>query len=192
MNVFSLTFFDDVSLISTLHMWTPKEVSFFSRVSFIHQSRKSQSKRRKQSFRKLAYSPKRAMVELRHSNSSLGSRASSSPMKRDEDASPLIHDRIRQDDDDNHPRHSLRDRDRSFWSQIHSFFPFFSDDPRVSQHGSRISLLLFLFVAIAGLISIFSILHRLVRKRFTLLLNSLITQYFYRFFFFMLRRNFRF
>ncbi|XP_021292722.1 uncharacterized protein At1g04910 [Herrania umbratica] len=138
-----------------------QELRFVPRVSYLHQSPKSYSKKRKQSFRKLAYSPKRAMAELRHSSSSLGSRASSSPMKRDEDTSPLIHDHIPQDDDDDHPRHSVRDRDRSFWSQLQSFSPFFNDDPRVSQHGSRISLLLLLFVAIAGLISLFSILHRL-------------------------------
>ncbi|KAJ6771164.1 O-FUCOSYLTRANSFERASE 2-RELATED [Salix koriyanagi] len=59
------------------------------------------------------------MAELRHS-SSLGARASSSPMKRDEDASPLIHGTTH-DDDDRH--HLSRDRDRSFWS-------FLSDDPR--------------------------------------------------------------
>ena len=125
------------------------------------------------------------MVELRHSSSSLGSRPSSSPKKRDEDDSPLIHDHVPRDDDDDHPRHSLRDRDRSFWSQIHSFFPFFNDDPRVSQHASRISLLLLLFVAIAGFISIFSILHRLVRNWFTLFLNSWITQYIFLDFFFL-------
>lgn len=163
-------------------MWPLQELGFVPRVSYLHRSPKSYSRKRKQSFRKLAYSPKRAMAELRHSSSSLGSRASSSPMKRDEDASPLIHDHIPQDDDDDHPRHSVRDRDRSFWSQLHSFFPFFNDDPRVSQHGSRISLLLLLFVAIAGLISLFSILHRLVRKQFTLLLNSRISEYFSRFF----------
>ncbi|TYI88450.1 hypothetical protein E1A91_D04G210300v1 [Gossypium mustelinum] len=102
------------------------------------------------------------MVELRHSGSSLGSRASSSPMKRDEDASPLIfNDHVLRDDDDDHPRHSFRDRYRSFWSQIYSFFPFLNDDPRFSQHGSRISLLLLLFIAVAGLISFFSILQRL-------------------------------
>ncbi|XVE92308.1 hypothetical protein REPUB_Repub01dG0085600 [Reevesia pubescens] len=113
---------------------------------------------------KVAYSPKQAMAELRHSSSSLGSRATSSPMKRDEEASPLIHDHIPQGDDDDHPRHFVRDRDRSFWSQIQTLFPFFNDDPRVSQHGYRISLLLLLFVAIVGLISIFSILHPLVKE----------------------------
>ncbi|XP_017616111.1 protein PECTIC ARABINOGALACTAN SYNTHESIS-RELATED-like [Gossypium arboreum] len=102
------------------------------------------------------------MVELRHSGSSLGSRASSSPMKRDEDASPLIfNDHVLRDDDDDHPRHSFRDRYSSFWSQIYSFFPFLNDDPRFSQHGSRISLLLLVFIAVAGLISFFSILQRL-------------------------------
>ncbi|KAB2088278.1 hypothetical protein ERO13_A04G136900v2 [Gossypium hirsutum] len=102
------------------------------------------------------------MVELRHSGSSLGSRASSSPMKRDEDASPLIfNDHVLRDDDDDHPRHSFRDRYRSFWSKIYSFFPFLNDDPRFSQHGSRISLLLLVFIAVAGLISFFSILQRL-------------------------------
>ncbi|KAL4348013.1 hypothetical protein GQ457_17G001050 [Hibiscus cannabinus] len=102
------------------------------------------------------------MVELRHSGSSLGSRASSSPMKRDEDASPLIHDHISQDaDDEDHPRHTPRDRDRAFWFQTHSLFPFLNDDPRFSQHSSRISLLLLLLIAVAGLISVFSILQRL-------------------------------
>ncbi|PPD77276.1 hypothetical protein GOBAR_DD25800 [Gossypium barbadense] len=133
----------------------PKGCSYFT-------SKPAESKKRKPSARKLAYSPKRAMVELRHSGSSLGSRASSSPMKRDEDASPLIfNDHVLRDDDDDHPRHSFRDRYRSFWSQIYSFFPFLNDDPRFSQHGSRISLLLLLFIAVAGLISFFSILQRL-------------------------------
>ncbi|KAK8322463.1 hypothetical protein V6Z12_A12G168400 [Gossypium hirsutum] len=100
------------------------------------------------------------MVELRHPSSSLGSRVASSPMKRDEDTSPLIHDHFSQHVED-HPRHSSRDRERSFWWQTYSFFPFSKDDPRFSQRGSRISLFLLLFVAIAGLISIFSILHQL-------------------------------
>ncbi|XP_039069531.1 protein PECTIC ARABINOGALACTAN SYNTHESIS-RELATED-like isoform X2 [Hibiscus syriacus] len=100
------------------------------------------------------------MVELRHSSSSLGSRAASSPVKRDNDASPLIHDHFSPHAED-HPRHSSRDRDRSFWWQIHSFFYSFKDDPRFSQRGSRISLFVLILVAIVGLISIFSILHRL-------------------------------
>ncbi|KAK1576210.1 hypothetical protein Q3G72_011913 [Acer saccharum] len=98
------------------------------------------------------------MAELRHS-SSLGSRAGSSPMKRDDTASPLIHDHqnITTDDDDGRSRHPFRDRDRTIWS----YFPFFIDDPRVSQHNSRISLFLVVFIIIAGLISVLSILNRL-------------------------------
>ena len=100
----------------------------------------------------LAYSPKRAMAELRHS-SSVGARASSSPMKRDEDASPLIHGTTH---DDDHRHHFSRDRDRSFWS-------FLSDDPRVfSLLNSKISLFLVAVFAIVGLISAFSIFNRLV------------------------------
>ncbi|MBA0563229.1 hypothetical protein Golob_008221, partial [Gossypium lobatum] len=105
-------------------------------------------------------SRKPVMVELRHPSSSLGSRVASSPIKRDEDTSPLIHDHFSQHDE-NHPRHSSRDRERSFWWQTYSFSSFSKDDPRFSQRGSRISLFLLLFVAIAGLISVFSILHRL-------------------------------
>lgn len=106
---------------------------------------------------KLAFSPKRAMAELRHS-SSLGSRAGSSPMKRDDTASPLIHEQHADDDDDGRSRHLFRDRVRSIWS----YFPFLSDDPRVSQQNSRISLCLALFVVVAGLISILSIVNHLV------------------------------
>ncbi|KAL4347845.1 hypothetical protein GQ457_17G013700 [Hibiscus cannabinus] len=102
------------------------------------------------------------MVELRHSSSSLGSRAASSPMNRDEDASPLIRDHFSpQPQVEDHPRHSSRDRDRPFWWQLHSISPFFKDDPRFSQRGSRISLFVLILIAIAGLISIFSILYRL-------------------------------
>ncbi|XP_065874389.1 protein PECTIC ARABINOGALACTAN SYNTHESIS-RELATED [Euphorbia lathyris] len=97
------------------------------------------------------------MAELRHS-SSLGSRTSNSPMKRDEDALPLIHDSIVHDDDHHYARHSLsRDRDRPFWSNL----LFFGDDPRVSPYNSRISLILLAIVVVAGLISVFSIYHRL-------------------------------
>ena len=91
-------------------------------------------------------------MELRHS-SSLGARASSSPMKRDEDASPPIHGTTH-DDDDRH--HLSRDRDRSFWS-------FVSDDPRVfSLLTSRISPILIAVFFIVGLISAFFIFNRLV------------------------------
>ncbi|KAJ6351544.1 hypothetical protein OIU78_007461, partial [Salix suchowensis] len=91
------------------------------------------------------------MVELRHS-SSLGARASSSPMKRDEDASPLIHGSTH---DDDHRHHFSRDRDRPFWS-------FLSDDLRVfSPLNSKISLILISVFVIVGLISAFSIFNRL-------------------------------
>lgn len=96
------------------------------------------------------------MAELRHS-SSLGSRAGSSPMKRDDTASPLIHEQHADDDDDGRSRHLFRDRVRSIWL----YFPFLSDDPRVSQQNSRISLCLALFVVVAGLISILSIVNHL-------------------------------
>ncbi|XP_056171069.1 protein PECTIC ARABINOGALACTAN SYNTHESIS-RELATED isoform X1 [Syzygium oleosum] len=102
------------------------------------------------------------MAELRHS-SSLGSRASSSPMKRDDDSSPLVPDSRPFDDDGGGGRHSSsRDRDRPLWSQLHSLWPpHFSDDPRVAPHGSRIAIFLLLVVALVGLISIFSIVRHL-------------------------------
>lgn len=103
------------------------------------------------------------MAELRHS-SSIGARVSSSPMKRDEDASPLIPDTQPNDDDedDSRGRHVHKDRDRSFWSHFQSLCPFLNDDARVSSHSSRISLFLLIFVVLVGLISIFSIVKRLV------------------------------
>lgn len=110
-----------------------------------------------------AFSPKRAMVELRHSIS-IGSRASSSPMKRDGDSSsPLIPDSQPNDDED-HDRPSSKDRDRSFWYHCHSICPFFSDDARFPPYNSRIWLffLLFLLLLLAALISVFSIVNRLV------------------------------
>ncbi|KAJ0038965.1 hypothetical protein Pint_22847 [Pistacia integerrima] len=96
------------------------------------------------------------MAELRHS-SSLGSRTGSSPMKRDDTASPLIHEHRADNDDEGRVRHSFRDRDRPNWFN----FPFFSDDPRVSQHSSKISLFLVLFIILAAGISVFSIVNRL-------------------------------
>ncbi|KAF8408330.1 hypothetical protein HHK36_007479 [Tetracentron sinense] len=99
------------------------------------------------------------MAELRHS-SSIGSRASSSPMKRDEDASPLIPEN-QADDDDDHDRHPSRDRERPFWLYFQSQSPYFSDETRVSPKHSRISLALLFFILIAGLISIPSIWNRL-------------------------------
>ncbi|GAV90550.1 O-FucT domain-containing protein [Cephalotus follicularis] len=99
------------------------------------------------------------MAEFRHS-SSLGSRATSSPRppRENDDSSPLIHDHLPDGDgDDDRSRHLSCDRDRPFWSFLH----FFSDDPRVSQYNSIISLLLLLLLLLVGLISAFSIVKRL-------------------------------
>lgn len=106
------------------------------------------------------YSPKWAMAELRHS-SSLGSRASSSPLKRDGDLSPLVPDN-QLDDDDERDRDSSKDRDRSFLSHFQQLCPFFNDDARVPPHNSRISLFLILLLVFVGLISIFSVVNKLV------------------------------
>ncbi|XP_030499549.2 protein PECTIC ARABINOGALACTAN SYNTHESIS-RELATED isoform X2 [Cannabis sativa] len=106
-----------------------------------------------------SHSPKRAMAELRHS-SSIGARSSSSPMKRDEDSSPLISDT--QSDDDARGRHVHKDRgDRSFCSYFHSLCPFLNEDVRVSTQSSRISIFLLVFVVLVASISIFSVVRRL-------------------------------
>jgi hypothetical protein len=107
----------------------------------------------------LAFSPKRAMVELRHS-SSIGGRTSSSPMKRDDVSSPLFPDS--QPNDDDHDRHASKDRDRPSWYNFQSLCPFFSDDARVSPYNSRISLFFIFVIVLVGAISVFSILNRLV------------------------------
>ncbi|XP_043725380.1 protein PECTIC ARABINOGALACTAN SYNTHESIS-RELATED [Telopea speciosissima] len=98
------------------------------------------------------------MAELRHS-SSIGSRPSSSPMKRDEDTAPLVTDN--QSDNDHHERHSFRDRDRPFWVNLQALLPYFGEETRVSPHISRISLALLSLVLLAGLASIPSIWNRL-------------------------------
>ncbi|KAL6983791.1 hypothetical protein U1Q18_017166 [Sarracenia purpurea var. burkii] len=101
------------------------------------------------------------MAELRHS-SSMGSRAVSSPRKRDDVASPLVPEDLPDDDDgggrDRHPR----DRFRSFLSNFHSLCPYFGDDSRFHPHNSKISLFLLVIILLAGLIAIFSVLNRLV------------------------------
>ncbi|WJX39645.1 hypothetical protein P8452_27167 [Trifolium repens] len=98
------------------------------------------------------------MAELRHSSSSLGSRATSSPMKRDAaaDSSPLIPENDISDD-----RHSPKDRDRPLCSHFHYVSSFFTDDPRVPLHNSRISIFITLLLILVGLISLFTILHKL-------------------------------
>lgn len=95
------------------------------------------------------------MAELRHS-SSLGARATSSPMKRDGDSSPLIPDNDLSDD-----RHSPKDRDRPPCSHFHHLCSFFTDDPRVSLHNSKISIFLVSLLIIVGVISVFTILNKL-------------------------------
>lgn len=106
---------------------------------------------------KLAFSPKRALAELRHS-SSVGSRASSSPMKRDEDSSPLFAENQPDDDD----RHTSRERERSFWSYLQLTCPYFSEESRFSLFFTRTSLLILFIVIITGLFSISSIWKSLV------------------------------
>ena len=110
------------------------------------------------------------MVELRHSTS-LGNRATSSPMKRDEDSSPLVPDRQSEDDDDR-DRHSIRDR---YYSRLsfQSLCPYFGDDARVSPYNSRISLFFVFLVVAGGLIAVFSIIKRLVSSPLTLCLTFL-------------------
>ncbi|KAK7280948.1 hypothetical protein RIF29_08535 [Crotalaria pallida] len=103
------------------------------------------------------------MAELRHSTSSLGVRASSSPMKRDApDSSPLIPDNNNSNPtsprDAEHDRHSSKDRDRPF---LHYLCSFFNDDPRVPPHSSRISLFLTFLLLFLGFISIFAIFNKL-------------------------------
>ncbi|XP_077227342.1 protein PECTIC ARABINOGALACTAN SYNTHESIS-RELATED-like [Tasmannia lanceolata] len=98
------------------------------------------------------------MAELRYS-SWIGSRASSSPVKREEDVLPLVGE----DETDEHDRHSLRGRDRA---SIWPFSFFFKDDIRVSpSHSNDISYKIFLvllsIILFAVLISIPSIWNRL-------------------------------
>ncbi|KAL6010737.1 hypothetical protein ACLOJK_001179 [Asimina triloba] len=96
------------------------------------------------------------MAELRHS-ASLGSRAASSPMKRDEDSMPFVaeeHDRGGDDDDERHPS---KDRDRGFLSSFaYTACPFFfADDSRVPPHSSFVSDSSFkIFVAFIALLLI--------------------------------------
>lgn len=94
-------------------------------------------------------------------------------MKRDEDSSPLISDAL-SDDDARGRHHAYKDRDRSFWSCLHSLCPFLSDDARVSPQSSRISLFLLVFVVLIASISIFSIVKRLVSSLYLSLSDVII------------------
>ncbi|XP_028208436.1 uncharacterized protein LOC114391657 [Glycine soja] len=69
------------------------------------------------------------------------------------DSSPLIPDNHLADDNE-HDRHSSKDRDR------HMCF-FFTDDPRVSPHNSWISLVFTLLLLLVGLVSHFTIFNNL-------------------------------
>ncbi|XP_058191966.1 protein PECTIC ARABINOGALACTAN SYNTHESIS-RELATED [Rhododendron vialii] len=100
------------------------------------------------------------MAELRHSTS-MGGRAVSSPRKRDDVLSPLEPENLPDHDGGGRDRHP-RDRFRSLLSSFQcSKISLFSDDSRFHPYNSRISLFLLLFVLVAGLISVFSILNRL-------------------------------
>lgn len=77
-------------------------------------------------------------------------------MKRDGDSSPLIPDNDLSDD-----RHSPKDRDRPPCSHFHHLCSFFTDDPRVSLHNSKISIFLVSLLVLAGVISVFTILNKL-------------------------------
>ncbi|GFY91458.1 O-fucosyltransferase family protein [Actinidia rufa] len=100
------------------------------------------------------------MAELRHS-SSIGNRAVSSPRKRDDVASPLVPENL--PDDGGRDRHS-RDRFHSFVSNFQSLSPYFGEDSRFHPYNSKISRLLLVFVLFVGVISVFSILTRLVKE----------------------------
>ena len=100
-------------------------------------------------------------IELRHS-SSIGPRATSLPMKRNSDSSPLILENY-PDDNEDRDRHSFKDRDRPFsWYNFHSWCPFFGNDSRVSPYNSWISLCLLFVLVLAGLISAFLIVNHWV------------------------------
>lgn len=132
-----------------------------SHIAFLPHSHK------KNSPQNMTYSPKRAMAELRHTIS-FGPRATSSPMKRDEDSSPLVSDAQPQDDDDGRGRHPYKDRDRPLLSHFQSLCPFLGDDTK----SSRISLFVVIIVALVGLVSIFAIVKRVVSILFMLFLSG--------------------
>lgn len=113
----------------------------------------------------MTYSPKRAMAELRRSIS-MGARGTSSPMKRDEDSSPLMSDTQPVDDEDGRGRHPYKDRDRPFFSHFQSICPSIGDD----ANSSRILLVVVIVVALLGLVSILAIVKRVVLVLFVLFL----------------------
>lgn len=112
------------------------------------------------------------MAELRHS-SSIGSRVTASPRKRDDvvaSSSPLVPDSAPNvgDDDDDYRGRYPRDRFRSFFSShLQPLFPFFfSDESRSHPHKFKISLFLLVVVILSLVVLISSVVHRLVRLHF--------------------------
>ncbi|XP_047318854.1 protein PECTIC ARABINOGALACTAN SYNTHESIS-RELATED-like [Impatiens glandulifera] len=97
------------------------------------------------------------MAEFRHSTS-LGNRATSSPMKRDDESSPFVPDR--QSDTETYDRHS-KDRVRSLLSNFHFMWSYFGEESRFQPQNSKISLLLIFFTLLIGLVSIISFLSRI-------------------------------
>lgn len=114
---------------------------------------------------KLAYSPKRATAELRHS-SSIGSRATPSPSASAVASSPLSPDYYSPTADDDDNGRDRYPRDRSFRSYFQPFLPqylFPSDDLyRPHPHRSKISVLILVAVIFAAVISVSSVVKRLV------------------------------
>ncbi|CAA0818263.1 O-fucosyltransferase family protein [Striga hermonthica] len=115
---------------------------------------------------KLAYSPKRATAELRHS-SSIGSRSTSSPSAASVAPSPLSadhHSSAAEDDDDDNGRDRYS-RDRSFRSYFQPFLPqYFSPNDdlyRPHPHRSKISILVLIAVVFTAVISVSSVVKRL-------------------------------
>ncbi|KAL8550583.1 hypothetical protein ACS0TY_009130 [Phlomoides rotata] len=114
---------------------------------------------------KLAYSPKRATAELRHS-SSIGNRATVSPAASAVASSPFSsdYDSVAAADDDHNGRDRYS-RDRSFRSYIQPFLPHYcfpNDDLyRAHPYRSKISILILVAVALAAVISVSSVIKRL-------------------------------
>ncbi|KAL1532749.1 protein PECTIC ARABINOGALACTAN SYNTHESIS-RELATED-like [Salvia divinorum] len=114
---------------------------------------------------KLAFSPKSATAELRHS-SSIGNRATSSPSASAVASSPFssVYNSATASGGD----HNVRDRhprDRSFCSYFQPFLPhfFFPNDDlhRAHPHRSKISIIVLVAIVFAGVITVSSLVQRL-------------------------------
>lgn len=108
------------------------------------------------------------MAELRHS-SSIGSRATASPAASAVASSPFSsdYDSAAAADDDHNGRDRYS-RDRSFRSFIQPFLPhyFFPNDDlyRAHPYRSKISILILVAVVLAAVISVSSVIKRLVSQ----------------------------